>query len=102
MKVLDCPFHEMNFFKKLQELIFQEYVLQTLLERSRGSVYSKKSTLTAQLNRIKGACDDILLLLFRRLHTICDALANCNFDDDHQFETVISLLFRNLTNNEAR
>ncbi|KAK1360970.1 hypothetical protein POM88_045444 [Heracleum sosnowskyi] len=56
----------------------------------------------AQLKLIKGACAYLLLLVRKRLHTICDAVDNSDFADEHQVENFMSMVFKNLTNNEHR
>lgn len=102
LKILDCRFHKKNFFQTIQAILSHEYVLQTLLGPSRGTQDSNNSTMKAQLKWIKGVFANMQLLFCTRLHTISDALDNSNFDDEHQVENVISLIFKNLTNNELR
>lgn len=55
LKVLDCRFHDKNFFKSMQNQISHEYILQTLLRPTRDFNDSNNSTTAAQLKRIKGA-----------------------------------------------
>ncbi|WOH04594.1 hypothetical protein DCAR_0624005 [Daucus carota subsp. sativus] len=61
-----------------------------------------RSITSAQLKWIKGAFGNMLLLACTRLHTICDGLDSSNFVDEHQVEYVISMVFKNLTNNTHR
>ncbi|KAL8110719.1 hypothetical protein AgCh_026456 [Apium graveolens] len=102
LKILDCHFRDKNFFKNMQNLIYHEYVLQTLLRPRIRINYSDSGTIRAQLRWIKAALEKMLLLACTRLHTICDAFENSNFEDEHQVENAILMVFKNLTYYELR
>ncbi|XP_063936630.1 mechanosensitive ion channel protein 4-like isoform X2 [Daucus carota subsp. sativus] len=100
LKKLDCCFHEKNFFANIQVLISNEYFLQKLMGYVRESKDPKDSIMKAQLKWIKGAINSM-----RRpnLRTICNEVESSDtFSLQHQVEHVISLVLRNLTNNEPR
>ena len=102
LKVLDCRFHDKNFFQNMKNQISHEYILQTLLRPTREFNDSSNSTVGAQLKWIKGSFANMLLLLCTRLHTVCDALDSSNSVNEDQVDSVISMVFKNLTNNEHR
>ncbi|KAK1360972.1 hypothetical protein POM88_045446 [Heracleum sosnowskyi] len=103
LRALDCRFHDKNFFLNMQDVISQEYVLQTLLGPSRGSNYSNNRAIGVELKWIfQATFSKMLLLGSARLHTICDALKKSNSIDEDQVVNDISLVFKNLTNNELR
>lgn len=102
LKILNCRFHDKNFFQNMQNQISDEYILQTLLRPTREFNDSDNSTMRAQFKRIKGAFSNTLRIVFTRLHTISGALDSNNFGNEHQVEHVISMVFKNLTNSEHR
>ena len=102
LRALDCRFRDKNFFLNMQDVIFHEYVLQTLLRPSRGSNFSDNGAIRAKLIWIKAICAHMLLLRGARLHTICHALEKTDLDDEHQVQNDGRVIFNNLTNNEPR
>lgn len=105
LKVLDCRFHDKNFFQNMQNQISNDYVLQTLLRPTREHNESNNSNTIAHWKlskRIKGAFANVLRFVCTRVHTICDALESCDFGNEHQVENVISMVYKNLTDNEHR
>ncbi|KAK1388446.1 hypothetical protein POM88_016624 [Heracleum sosnowskyi] len=102
LKVLDCQFHDKNFFYDMQNLISDENVFQTLLGPARRSNDSDNRTKKAHLKWIKEAFAKMFYLLCTRLPTICDALENSKFEDEHPVEHAVSMVYTNLTNKEIR
>lgn len=96
LKLLDCRFHDENFFQRIQNMISHEYILQTLLMESK---YSNNSTI---LEQIRGAIANMRFLVCTRVHTICDALDNRLCEDEYKVENIIFKVYKNLTNNELR